>query len=349
MKLVNRLWLIKLIVFTPIALLFAVICNLVGYVLALSGVTVIPEAPWQYAAREFYIYHGRAIIQLQPDCVQYDEQLWYRPRDGRTTFNNYEFSTTIGSVDGHRVNPYLESLPEVIILGDSFAQGWGVNDEDTVASVLTRDHRLQALTYGVSSYGTNRELLAWRRAFAGTGHKPAHIVIFYCTNDYAENIYFLDHGVKKYAVAEYENLTNQAADHVAHRSLLVGPLSNHVASFKNGYRKWFLIRRQRLDYGNLYDPDPRVSNAEQVRAFKAVLDANRDILGDIKISVVAFKGWSGKDAFGAALAATPTLANGAVINVVLNTLPRSAYYSLDGHLNVRGNRQMAALLAERIQ
>jgi len=55
--------------------------------------------------REFYVYHGRAILQLEPGFIEYDPHLLYRPRDGSFAFDNYEFRTTINSRNGQRQNP----------------------------------------------------------------------------------------------------------------------------------------------------------------------------------------------------------------------------------------------------
>jgi len=339
----------KIIIFIPLVLLVFVLGNLAGYVLALMGVVIVQESPWHYAAREFYVYHGRSILQLEPGFIEYDPHLLYRPRNGVFAFDNYEFRTTINSIDGQRRNPYLKTAPEIIILGDSFAQGWGVNDQDTVASALTRDFGLGAVSSGVSSYNTARELYSFRRAVArGIIPRPSNLVIFYCTNDYTENVHFLDHGIKTYTPEDYEAQVARAKDNTTKRSLLVGPLTHHVESLRNGYRKWMTMTKRGLDYGNLYDPDPPVSSAEQVRAFKAILEANLDLIGDMQVTVVAFKGWGGKDEIGPALAAMPRLTNNRQIHVIINTVPNSGYFPLDGHLNERGSRQLAKLIAEQI-
>lgn len=344
-----RTGLIRTIVFTPLVLLIVVLLNLASYVLALSGVVILAESPWHYSAREFYIYHGRAILQFEVGAIEYDEQLLYRPRDGVFHFNNYEFSTTIKSLNGHRVNPYLQSQADVVILGDSFAQGWGVNDQDTVASVLTRDYGIKTLTYGVSSYNTARELFSFRRALSnGTLRRPTHLVIFYCTNDYTENDYFLNHGVKTYTADDFMTQTKRSEEYTSKRSLTVGPLMGHIKSLRDGYQKWISTISRELDYGNLYDPDPPTTYAEQVRAFKAVLEVNIDILDGLKITVVSFKGWGGKDEFGSALAAVPQLAGSNSLNVIINPVPDRDYFPLDGHMNEAGNRFLAGILASHI-
>ena len=349
MKSVTRKHIVRAVVLTPAVVLISVFVNLVGYMLALNGIIIIRESPWHYAAREFYVYHGRAIVQLEPGYVEYDEHLLYRPRNGVFVFNNYEFRTTIESINGQRKNPYLHTSPDIIILGDSFAQGWGVNDRDTVASALTRDFGLKALSSGVSSYNTAREFHAFRRSLSnGILPRPPHLIIFYCTNDYTENMYFLAHGIKSYTPQDFSVQVSRARDNTAKTNLLVAPLINHVQALRQGYLKCFAMAKSGLDYGNLYDPEPPVSCTEQVRAFKAVLDANLDIIENSKVTVVSFKGWGGKDNFGQALAATPFLANNTKIKVVPNTVPPSGYFPLDGHLNEDGSRYLAGLIAAQI-
>jgi lysophospholipase L1-like esterase len=212
---------------------------------------------------------------------------------------------------------------------------------------LTREFGLGAVSSGVSSYNTARELYSFRRAVSdGIIPRPSHLVIFYCTNDYTENVYFLEHGTKTYTPADFATQVARAKDNTAKPSLLIGPLTHHIESLRNGYMKWIAVTRKGRDYGSLYDPP--VSSAEQVRAFKAVLEANLDLIGNMPITVVAFKGWAGKDEFGPALASMPRLTNNRKINVIINTVPNSGYFPLDGHLNEAGSRQLANLIAEQI-
>ena len=53
-----------------------------------------------------------------------------------------------------------ESLkaPEVIVLGDSVAMGWGIEQNETMAQQIEAMAGLKVLNAGISSYGTVREM-----------------------------------------------------------------------------------------------------------------------------------------------------------------------------------------------
>ena len=52
----------------------------------------------------------------------------------------------------------------MVVLGDSFVWGFGVNDEDIFTAVMLRQASppLEVINLGVSGYGTDQELLLWR-------------------------------------------------------------------------------------------------------------------------------------------------------------------------------------------
>lgn len=133
------------------------------------------------------------VWQADPMCAQFDPVLVYVPRPGIAHFRGVEFDTQItmtpeglrqqpGSVDADQRGP-------IVLTGDSFAMGWGVNDHETYSAVLARRFQQPTLNAGVSSYGTARELLRLQRL--GLLRRARMLVIQFCPNDAAENRQFL--------------------------------------------------------------------------------------------------------------------------------------------------------------
>ena len=77
--------------------------------------------------------------------------------------------------------------PEVVVLGDSFAMGWGVTAPETFTSLLRRRTDLTILNTGVSSYGTVREKIAMSRVSL---NNLKYLVVQYGPNDKDENLLF---------------------------------------------------------------------------------------------------------------------------------------------------------------
>lgn len=90
----------------------------------------------------------------------------------------------------HGVVGDIDHDGEVVwILGDSFAWGWGVGDEDTVAAVLNRDGRGRRIyrNLGVPGYSSLQQVLALKDRFEA-GQRPDRVVVHFVCNDPLENL-----------------------------------------------------------------------------------------------------------------------------------------------------------------
>ena len=67
--------------------------------------------------------------------------------------------------------------PAVVVLGDSYAMGWGVAQDETIAEVIERETGLRALNAGIASYGTVREMRLLDRIDTS---RLRYLVIQYC-------------------------------------------------------------------------------------------------------------------------------------------------------------------------
>jgi len=144
------------------------------------------------AFRAYYTQHLRSTIQMEPECAVYDPELFYTLKPGQSTFRNLEFETTV-LVNSKGTRDDEESLlnPEIILLGDSFTMGWGVDQDSTFEKRLEKSLRTKVLNAGISSYGTVRELMLLKRLQQDS---LKIIAIQYHDSDLVENKEFRDRG-----------------------------------------------------------------------------------------------------------------------------------------------------------
>ena len=153
----------------------------------LPALAAVP--PLTELARELYMV-DRTMINVRPgDAVAFDPVLSYTLKPGRFSFANTEYDTTC-EVNRLGVRDDQASLerPRVVVVGDSFAMGWGVDQGETFADVLEQRSGWRVLNTGVSSYGTARELMMLERVDLSA---TTHLVIQFCNNDFAENEQFV--------------------------------------------------------------------------------------------------------------------------------------------------------------
>jgi hypothetical protein len=154
--------------------------------LGLSVVLTHPPSETLFeAARLYYNEWDRSIVQFLPECSRYDSSLTYTLRPGRCRFRNREFDTEIRvNSRGFRSDEQALNAPEVVVVGDSYAMGWGVPQDSTFAALMERRTGLRVLDTGVSSYGTARELMGLRRVDMSSARD---LIIQYSFNDQPEN------------------------------------------------------------------------------------------------------------------------------------------------------------------
>ena len=183
------------------ALLIVLVNALVSAVL-LEGVFVLllkspriaaaVPAAVRRVAQQMYRHFDRMLIQFDPACAQYDPGVTYTLKPGTCTFSNLEFSTTYNiNKAGLRDTDDGLTAPDVIVLGDSHAMGWGVEQNDTLAQVIAERTGVKVLNAAVSSYGTVRELKLLGRLDTS---RARVVIVQYADNDLPENLAFKQHG-----------------------------------------------------------------------------------------------------------------------------------------------------------
>lgn len=288
--------------------------------------------------RRYYLAHDRNLIQAMRECARFDPELFYTLRPGTFRFRNREFDDEfrVNSL-GVRDDESALRAPQIVVLGDSYAMGWGVEEADTIAKTLERETGLRALNAGIASYGTVREMRLLDRVDTTA---LRDLVIVYCNDDVIENRPFMSHG--EFSVGD------------------AGRYEEDVRRAERRKRYWFgrrTIEFLRDVVTPAPDTGPRpVSPESEARYFaNAVLHAGRTDLSRVRI--VAFEVSQSRTVdshFALAMrqevsAETyPAHIRNMVVLDLVGRLKPEHYYDLDDHLRPEGQHAIAEAVADAL-
>lgn len=151
-----------------------------------------------------YYFDRMNVVQWMEECTDYHGKLTYILKGGASCrFTNAEYDTTIrANSKGLRDDEASLKGPEVIVLGDSHAMGWGVEEDETFPSYIEREGKVKVLNGGVSSYSTIREGVLLSTLDTS---RLRYLVIQYSANDINENRIFYGTGeVPRFGRSDYE-------------------------------------------------------------------------------------------------------------------------------------------------
>ena len=133
----------RLIIFISLLLL------LQSIIFGISYIALIKNKPISFFGitsiqANIYDEGYRIIWQSKKECVDFDEKLIYVPRHGSCNFKNPEFDTTLDFYNLGRKNEnnFDEDKTKndgIVVLGDSYAMGWGVENNETFSSLLEKE------------------------------------------------------------------------------------------------------------------------------------------------------------------------------------------------------------------
>jgi hypothetical protein len=124
----------------------------------------------------------------------------YSPEYGLIPFANavmthgvprkYEFKYTVNAMRarGDVVTPGASGLPAVVVLGDSYTFGMGVNDGEEYPTVMRREleGRADVVNLGAAGWGLTQEI---RRYYErGVEYDPRIVILQFCANDPDDNL-----------------------------------------------------------------------------------------------------------------------------------------------------------------
>lgn len=124
---------------------------------------------------------------------RYDELLGWAHNPGqRGRLNHIDFSVEVViNSDGLRDDEYsLErnSKKRMLILGDSYGWGYGVNHDERFSEILERNHSVwEIINASMSGYGTDQQLLYLKQK--GIFYKPDVVLLLFHENDFENNIH----------------------------------------------------------------------------------------------------------------------------------------------------------------
>lgn len=270
-----------------------------------------------------------------PDYVLHDQELGWAYRPGaKHRHVTPEFDVEVmTNRDGFRGWEWPSELPgtsqrrRVLVLGDSFAFGWGVPWEQTFTARLSLAHpEWDIRNAAVAGYGADQQLLVLKRL--APQFRPEVVVCVFCDNDLWESSSDEAYGRGK---PQFELDDDTLRPRVARveRSWL----QEHSALFAAVRKKLWESRFARRAR------DPK----SEWRVVERIYRAMRDELGGSRLLVVS----------DAARLAT-SLGNEAGIAHVdfgraLAAVAEPTRFAQDGHWNERGHAAVAELLAPAIE
>lgn len=308
--------------------------------------------PMRESFQYYYHYYNRRIIQYQTNAAVYDSALFYRLRPhARIVFSNPEFSDSfsINSV-GLRDDELSLNAPRVVVLGDSYAMGWGVSQQQAFPQVLQRKSGIRVLSAAVSSYGTAREMKLLSQLDISAAK---FVVIQYCANDREENETFVQNGYKL-PVSGDSIFHALQSGHALSRAYFPG---KHLLTIGPIFIKMTLNRIRPLFRMEEPVSRPFTEGEKHARAFLDNLLHANITWGETKILVTMVDSYQQTsdeflDSITKLLGETPykdMLGNRMSVLSVKKYLPASDYYSLDPHIKPSGHEKIADAIWNWIQ
>ncbi len=290
-----------------------------------------------------YLYaNERNTIQFDPACARYDNGLGYTLKPGVCTFSGREFTNEY-RINRLGVRDDEKSLnhPEIIVVGDSFAMGWGVNQDETFAQRLEQKSGITVLNTAISSYGTAREMMILKRV---PTDRLRWLVIQYCGNDLEENrsFYLRGNRLETMSPEEYRRYAD---------------LNLRSQTYFPGKYLWMKIGKKINEFRRTRGAAEKPLDKDEIDLFiNAIVQSGLD-LRQTKLIVFIMNGRNPDDnrAFPEALKKRiasngyPSyIAEMAVLDFS-KTLNNDHFYVLDDHLNSRGHDLVADALLHIIK
>lgn len=280
-----------------------------------------------------YSNHKMKIIQYDEKCAVYDNQLGYKLKPGSCEFTGNEFSNTyqINSM-GLRDDEESLTAPDIIVLGDSYAMGWGVESNETFSALIEHELKVRVLNAAISSYGTVREMELLRKLDIS---RVNFLILQYCNNDIKENKSFYESN-NKYKPMDIKKYLHAQSTHLSNTNYFFG--------------KYVFVTLKSLSTEKNNEM-PQNTKLETIY-FLNVLEhyVNKLKLSNLKIIVV---GTCGDDHFINSLNELLKMRNHNIASneiVAIRFDWKSTYsYPLDGHYNKLGHRSLAEQLLPNIK
>ena len=287
-----------------------------------------------------YATGERSIMQYQPGCGRHDAELGYTLNPGSFRFSGIEFDN-IYRINrlGVRDDEVSLDRPDIIVAGDSYATGWGADQEHTFAKRLETQTGYRVLNMAVPSYGTVREMMMLRKVKTDC---LRYLIIQYCDDDYDENRrYFLNNNTLHTMRAE------------TFRRLV----ALHSRPQRYFFGKYVLLKlKKRIDeFSQKKNGVPVPPEVDATDLFINAVMSNKDILEHVTIIVFEMNGKNQVNGFTTALRRKiasrtyPGFIKNMIVLDMSQVLRDIHFYVLDDHLTNTGHAVVAGELLKVVR
>ena len=277
--------------------------------------------------KQIYFKGYRNIWQNNKNCSIFDQQLLYKPKIGSCEFTNPEFKTNLIFNEFFRVHETILdkniSNDYIVVLGDSIAMGWGVNNDETFSYHLEKKLNKKVYNMAVSSYGSVREIKKLK--LSPFYENSNTIIIQYHPNDIGENKE-LDIN-KIYSIKEFQKKFDKNSSNINIYKLILGTFKSSI----------------RLFFSDINDKIFREKNLELIdfsndkKYLQKVIKENIDLNRKRVIIVLLISPWQKVINF-------PE--NSERIEYILLKLNKSDFFIIDDHPNKLGHLKIANILVD---
>ena len=273
--------------------------------------------------KKIYFRGYRDILHYNKNCIKFDKNLLYKPKTGVCNFKNTEFDTNLTFNEFLRIhegnNVQEIKKNDLVVLGDSIAMGWGVNDNETFSYHLQKLLNQSVYNMGVSSYGTVREIKRLKQSPYYENIQT--IIIQYHRNDMFENIKLkID---KEYDLNEYNINFNYEKVKSSNFSFILRNYKSAIRLFFSDIIDLF-FKEENLELMNF---------AWDKEHLDPVIKQNIDLKNKRVIVVVPIPPWQKLFNF-------PKMND--EIEYLLIKLNKEHFFIIDDHPNMLGHKEIAS-------
>jgi hypothetical protein len=288
------------------------------------------------------LLYSESIVNIPFDCLEFSSANYvYKMKPGRCPNKNIEYDV-IYSVDanGFRNAIRSSSYYDVAVIGDSFAAGAGVADDQTFSSILESTYHYETVNLGIGSYATMREL----EALSEYGKDAKYVIVQYCDNDFGENEASLRLSKEAFRSQVETIMRSISADYYQGKSMgyrkpfhdFAAMLKDHSYTSKSNWRSMNKLGRPM---------------EKEAAAFAQVIARYRPLLEGKRLLILETAMWGSNSpkfaaTFGSELSKIDWL-NYKLLNTA-DLLGYEDYFFLDAHVRPLGHRKLAAALAAEI-
>jgi hypothetical protein len=288
------------------------------------------------------ILHATSIRNIYFDCMDFSSALYvYKLKPGPCRLKNIEYDIVFSSdANGFRNGIRTSSGYDVAVIGDSFAHGVGVADDQTFSSILESNYHYQTINLAIGSYATMREL----EVLGEYGKDAKYVVVQYCDNDYGENLASLKLSREDFRSAVEREWRGRITTYHEGKSLgYRKPIQDFAVMIRNHSYTSKSAWRDQAKSGRPME--------EEASAFAQVLARYRPVLEGKRVILFEAAMWGENSpkfaaTFGSELSKIDWL-NYRVLNTA-DILSYKDYFFLDDHITARGHQKLAAAIAQEL-